>query len=45
MYRFGKWIAKHRALVLALAVVLLIPAIYGYIHVHVNYDILYYLPI
>lgn len=44
MYRFGKWISKHRALVLALAVVLLIPAIYGYVHVHVNYDILYYLP-
>ena len=44
MYRFGKWIAEHRALVLLLAVVLLIPAIYGYVHVHVNYDILYYLP-
>ena len=44
MYRFGKWIAKHRIFVLILAAALLIPAFYGYVQLHVNYDILYYLP-
>ena len=44
MYRFGKWIAKYRVLVLVLAVLLLIPTLYGYLNLRVNYDILYYLP-
>ena len=44
MYKFGKWIASHRAAVLIVAVLLLIPALYGYITLHINYDILYYLP-
>lgn len=44
MYRFGRWIARHRGIVLAIAVLLLLPAAYGYISLKVNYDILYYLP-
>ena len=44
MYRLGLWIAKHRIAVLIFAVILLIPAVLGYLMLHVNYDILYYLP-
>ena len=44
MYQFGKWIAKHRILVLLISVLLLIPSAYAYMNLHVNYDILYYLP-
>ena len=44
MIRFGQWIAKHRVLVLIFAVLLLIPAVFGYVGTRVNYDILTYLP-
>ena len=44
MYRLGLWIAKHRIAVLIFAVILLIPAVLSYLMLHVNYDILYYLP-
>ena len=44
MCRLGLWIAKHRIAVLIFAVILLIPAVFGYLMLHVNYDILYYLP-
>lgn len=44
MIQFGRWIAKHRVLVLVLAVILLIPSIIGYASTRVNYDILTYLP-
>lgn len=44
MLRLGKAIAKYRVAVLILAVLLLIPALYGYATLRVNYDILYYLP-
>ena len=44
MERFAKWIAKHSALILIVAVLLLVPALYEYIHLRINYDILYYLP-
>lgn len=44
MYQFGKWIAKHRILMLLISALLLIPAVYEYVNLHVNYDILYYLP-
>ena len=44
MLKFGEWIAKHRALILIIAVLLLIPSAIGYINTRVNYDILSYLP-
>ena len=44
MIKVGKWIAKHRVLILLLAVVLLFPAAYGYFHTKTNYDLLTYLP-
>lgn len=42
--RFGKWLTKHKALVLILAVVLMIPAALGYVSTRINYDVLSYLP-
>ena len=44
MIRFGRFVARHRVLVLILAVLLLIPSVLGYLHTRVNYDILTYLP-
>ena len=44
MIKFGRFVAKHRVLVLILAVLLLIPSIMGYAATRVNYDILTYLP-
>ena len=44
MYQLGLWISKHRIAVLIIAAMLLIPALFGYVTLHVNYDILYYLP-
>ncbi|MEA4854674.1 MAG: MMPL family transporter [Christensenella sp.] len=44
MIKFGKWIAKHRIIILVVAVLLLVPSIFGMISTRVNYDILYYLP-
>jgi predicted RND superfamily exporter protein len=44
MIGFGKFIAKHKHLVVIMAVLLLIPAIIGYANTRVNYDILSYLP-
>ncbi|HEX3077456.1 MAG TPA: efflux RND transporter permease subunit [Lachnospiraceae bacterium] len=44
MIGFGKFIAKHKHLVVIIAVLLLIPAIIGYANTRVNYDILSYLP-
>lgn len=44
MNSFGEFIAKHRKLVLIIATLLLIPAIYGNITTKINYDILTYLP-
>lgn len=44
MIKFGKWVVKHRILILILSILLLIPAAYGYLNTRVNYDILSYLP-
>ncbi len=44
MFKFGKWIAKHRIPVVIISLLLLIPAAFGYLNTRVNYDILYYLP-
>lgn len=44
MNDFGNYITKHRKLVLIVATLLLIPAIYGNIMTKINYEILTYLP-
>ena len=44
MIRFGKWVVKHRSLILIIGILLLIPSAFGYFHTRVNYDILSYLP-
>jgi predicted RND superfamily exporter protein len=44
MIKFGRWVAKHRILILVLAVLLLIPSIIGMVKTRINYDMLTYLP-
>jgi len=42
--KYGKMIVKKRKLVIIIALLLLIPAIMGYLNTRINYDILSYLP-
>ncbi|MDD3184257.1 MAG: MMPL family transporter [Anaerostipes sp.] len=44
MIRFGKWIAKHKKLIVFIAFLLMIPSVIGMSITRVNYDILSYLP-
>lgn len=44
MKNFSKWIAEHSRLIVITAILLLVPAIWGYAHTRINYDILVYLP-
>lgn len=44
MIGFGKFITKHKKLIVIISVLLLIPAVFGFINTRVNYDILSYLP-
>lgn len=44
MEHFARWIVHHRKLVLILAVLLLIPSVFGAVGTYINYDILTYLP-
>ncbi|WP_461206196.1 efflux RND transporter permease subunit [Clostridium sp. DL1XJH146] len=44
MKKFADFIAHKRILVLIVAVILLLPAAYGYFNTPINYDILTYLP-
>ena len=44
MKSFGNAVVKVRHLILILAFILLVPAVWGYTHTRVNYDILTYLP-
>lgn len=44
MKSFGNVVVKTRHLILILAFILLVPAVWGYTHTRVNYDILTYLP-
>lgn len=44
MIRLGKWIAKHKKLILLLGFLLLIPSFLGMAATKVNYDLLSYLP-
>ncbi len=42
--RFSKAVVKHRVLILIVAVILLIPSIFGILGTRINYDMLDYLP-
>lgn len=44
MINIGKWITKHKNIILVIAFILLIPAGIGYVRTRVNYDVLSYLP-
>ncbi len=44
MIHAGKWIAKHRFLILLFGIFLLVPSVIGIIETRVNYDLLSYLP-
>lgn len=44
LLKFGKAVTKKRKLILAVAVILLIPSIMGIMATRINYDVLSYLP-
>ena len=44
MIKVGKWIAKHKVLIVLISMILLIPSVIGMAATRVNYDILSYLP-
>ena len=44
MINIGKWITKHKNIILVIAFILLIPAGIGYVSTRVNYDVLSYMP-
>ena len=44
MVKFGRKIVKHRIPIFILSILLLFPAVIGYVNTRVNYDVLYYLP-
>ena len=44
MKKFGEFIAKHRNIVLIVAVLLSIISVFGMVNTKINYDVLTYLP-
>lgn len=44
MIKTGKWIAKHRKMIVAACLLLLIPSVFGIMKTRTNYDVLSYLP-
>ncbi len=44
MLKFGQTVTKHRKVILIVALLLLIPSIFGFIGTRVNFDVLTYLP-
>lgn len=44
MVKFGKSVVKYRVVILITSILLLIPAVFGYVFTRVNYDVLTYLP-
>ncbi|MDD3416656.1 MAG: MMPL family transporter [Lachnospiraceae bacterium] len=44
MVGVGRLIAKHKKLIIALYLLLLIPSVIGYVNTRINYDVLSYLP-
>ena len=44
MVKAGKWIARHRVLILLMGILLLVPSVIGMAKTKINYDLLSYLP-
>lgn len=44
MVHIGRFIAKHKKLIIFIYVLMLFPAVLGYINTRINYDVLSYLP-
>ena len=44
MIKVGKWIAKHKILIIIIGIALLIPSYLGMAATRINYDVLSYLP-
>lgn len=44
MAKVGKWIAKHKILIIIISFALLIPSYFGMVATRINYDVLSYLP-
>lgn len=44
MIKFGKWIVKHKVLIVVIGVLLLVPSLIGMANTRINYDMLTYLP-
>lgn len=44
MLKIGRGVVKHRVLILILAVLLMVPAVFGMANTRINYDMLDYLP-
>lgn len=44
MVKTGKWIAKHRVIILMTCILLCIPSVFGMAATKINYDLLSYLP-
>ncbi|MDD6071897.1 MAG: efflux RND transporter permease subunit [Clostridiales bacterium] len=44
MIAVGKWITKHKALIIAISIFLVIPSLIGMVKTRTNYDLLSYLP-
>ncbi len=42
--RFAHAVVKHRIAILIVTILLMVPAVFGYVHTRVNYDMLTYLP-
>lgn len=44
MIKFGKWIVKHKVLIVVIGLLLLVPSLIGMANTRINYDMLTYLP-
>ncbi len=44
MIKFGNFIARHKKLIIAFYILMLVPAVFGYVSTRINYDVLSYLP-
>ncbi len=44
MKKITQWITRHSLFIVIISILLLLPALYGYIKTKINYDILIYLP-
>ena len=42
--KFGRFVVRHRILILVIGALLLIPSVFGMMHTRINYDMLTYLP-